>query len=246
MSDAESSPARNPHPPVRRASTDLHLPGATKAAHPQPSLLARLLTPVPPAEPRPSEIAYLHALHVVGYEGGVPTDAPERVQETIRRWRAWAAYDEAMSALRLPNPHLERNAGREADVARTPSAPAGPALPDSDWDLILHDLMPHLYARWDPIEVRQAGRPRHGTPHVEIRDGSRLSTHVTLWAEHHGHDYRWARRLLEKARVAGLIRRETHRTTYDRGRKVKVWSQWILLDREVYERRLAEIPPAFA
>ncbi len=214
---------------------------APGAAEPR-SWLGRLLTPVPPSTPRPSEVAYLHACNLVAYEGGDPFRVAPGVRDVIARWEAWQAYDAALAALHFPNPRAGAAAGADASrrtAVEQPDAGAARAA-DATWRLLIDDLLPYLYAHWDPVSVPQAGRPRRGTPHLANRDG-RLSTHLELWAQRHGRDYRWARQLLEQAEAAGLIRRETHRTPYAGGRKVKSWSQWVLLPRDAYERRLAEL-----
>ncbi len=202
-------------------------------------------TTSPPAYPRPTEAAYRYALELVRYEGGDLASASPTTQDTIRRWRAWQAYDAAVAAGRdraRPRPTLAPQPAEPSrsgpDVAVT--LPHGP-LPDPDWVLLVDELLPYLYRNWRPIRVAQAGHPRRGVPHVVNADGIRISTLVALWAEHHGHRYGWARRLLEKAEEAGLVLRETHLIAASSGGAARSWSQWVLLEPEAYRRRLAEV-----
>jgi hypothetical protein len=219
-------------------------PGATTAVPPGDQLPAAQEPRTPPVRPaltRPSEAAYRYALDVVHYEGGDLDSAPASARDTIRRWRAWQRYDEALAA-RAGTDQAGPPSEAEGAGAMSRGVPAALATRttnlDPDWALIIDDLFPYLYQNWQPVTVPQAGHPRQGTPHVANTDGTRLSTHLALWAARHGHGYGWARRLLKKAEAAGLIRYVTHRTG---GTQPRTWSQWVPLDPDAYERRLAEV-----
>ena len=197
-----------------------------------------------PALPRPDEAAYRYALDLVRYEGGDLDTAPASARDTIRRWRDWQRYDEALA----PRGGTDQ-AGRaaEAEGARVtsrgvPSVPGARATDlGPDWALLIDDLFPYLYQCWQPVTVPQAGHPRRGTPHVANADGTRLSTHLAIWAARHGHGYGWARRLLRLAEQAGLIRYVTHGPA---DATARAWSQWVPLDPDAYARRLAEVLPS--
>jgi hypothetical protein len=230
-------------------SVDPVPPQSTRGAPgPETAAPARPAWPERPTHPRPTEGAYRYALDLVRYEGGDLDAASPATRDTIRRWRAWQTYDAARAKApdeKEPEPApLARSAtATEADGDALVVLPHGP-LADPDWVVVIDDLLPCLYRHWRPISVAHAGHPRRGTPHLANADGTRLSTHVALWAERHGHRYSWARRLLRKAEQAGLIRSEIHRIEARRGVGARSWSQWVPLEPDAYRRRLAELLPS--
>ncbi len=226
-----------------------HHPGATAVppdGHP-PAAAEPRTAPVRPALPRPDEAAYRYALDLVRYEGGDLESAPASARDTIRRWRDWQRYDVALAG-RVGANRAGRAADAESAGGTSRGVPSAPAVRttdlDPEWALLVGDLFPYLYQCWKPVTVPQAGHPRRGTPHVANADGTRLSTHLAIWAARHGHGYGWARRLLRIAEQAGLIGYVTHRPEFNGGRRVRSWSQWVPLDRDEYERRLASVLPS--
>ena len=195
-----------------------------------------------PTEPRPDDAAYRYALEVVRYEGGDLGTASPAARETIRRWRDWAAYDAARAGAAgdAPDP-VNGPTGTLHGHAIAGMRPQHGPFADSDWTLIVDDLIPYLYQCWKPVPAVQAGHPRRGTTRLANADGTRLSSHVVLWAERHGRRYGWARRLLQKAASAGLIRLETHRIQAPDGSTLRTWSQWVPLEPAAYSRRVLEL-----